>query len=150
MARMHSRKKGQSGSNKPIVKTKPSWLRYKANEIELLIVKLAKEGRTSSQIGIYLRDVYGIPYVRTLLKKRITQVMGSKGLLKDVPEDLNNLLKKYVHLQKHLEKNNHDMPAKRGLQLTDSKIKRLVKYYKKSGKLEEDWKFDPSQMSIYS
>ena len=52
MARMHSRKKGQSGSKKPLKKEKPTWIRYKPAEIELLIVKLAKEGKTSSEIGI--------------------------------------------------------------------------------------------------
>ncbi len=36
----------------------------------------------------------------------------------------------------------HDMHAKRGLLLTNSKINRLVKYYKKIKKLPENWKYD--------
>ena len=48
MARMHSRKKGKSSSKKPIKKTLPVWLRYKPNEVELLIAKLSKEGKISA------------------------------------------------------------------------------------------------------
>ncbi len=146
---MYSRKKGKSGSKKPVEKTKPTWLRYKPAEIELLIVKLAKEGKKASHIGVHLRDVYGIPYVRSLINKRISQVLEEKKLSKTLPDDLDNLIKKFILVKKHLDENRHDMSAKRGMQLTESKIKRLVKYYKKSGKLDADWKFDPSSMSIY-
>ena len=61
MARMYSRRKGKAGSKKPAKKQVPSWLRYKGKEVELLVVKLAKEGKNPSQIGLHLRDVYGIP-----------------------------------------------------------------------------------------
>ena len=45
MARMYSRKRGKHGSKKPAKKTVPSWTRYKPKEIELIIVKHAKEGK---------------------------------------------------------------------------------------------------------
>ena len=52
MARMHSRDKGTSGSTSPSVKSIPSWHMYKAKEVELLIVKYAKEGNSASKIGL--------------------------------------------------------------------------------------------------
>lgn len=150
MARMHSRKKGKAGSKKPLKQEKPTWIRYKPKEIELLIVKLAKEGKSSSEIGIILRDVYGIPDVKLILGKKITQVIAEKNLLKELPEDLIALMRRAVYIRKHLETNKQDMTAKRGLQLTDSKINRLIKYYKKAGKIPIEWKLDPSKLKMYT
>lgn len=149
MARMHSRDKGVSGSTKPAKKTVPSWIRYKAKEVEMLVAKMGKDGKTSSEIGLILRDAYGIPDVKTLAGKSISQIMGEKKLLPDVPEDLRALIKKAAMVRAHLEDNKQDKVARRGLQLTESKIGRLVKYYKKSGKLVADWKYDPKRASTY-
>ena len=149
MARMHSGAKGVSGSKKPAGRTGHSWLSYKPKEVEMLVVKLAKEGKVPSQIGIALRDAYGIPDVKLLLKKSITAVLKEKKLLKELPEDLMALIKKDVALHKHNDVNKRDMTSKRGIQLTESKIKRLVKYYKKSGKVSEDWKYDPKKAGMF-
>ena len=150
MARMHSRKKGESGSTRPSKKTNPVWIRYKPKEIELLVVKLFKEGKTASQIGVYLRDVYGIPSIKAACKKSVTAILEEKKLLPETPEDLMALIKKSVKLRKHLEENQGDKSSKRGLQLTESKIKRLVKYYKSAGKLPEGWKYDPKKSRLYA
>ncbi len=149
MARMYSRKKGKSGSTKPAEKTAPSWLQYSGKEVELLVVKLAKEGKSPSLIGLYLRDEYGIPDVKIITKKSITEIMDERKLSKSLPEDLMNLLKKVLAIKLHLETNHKDVPAKRGLQLTESKILRLVKYYKRVGKIDKDWKYNPSQIKMY-
>lgn len=149
MSRMHSRAKGVSGSKKPLKKTVPTWIRYKPKEVELLIGKMAKEGKTSSEIGLQMRDTYGIPDVKTLTGKSITKILKERKLVPEVPEDLRALIRKSALIRKHLEDNKQDMPALRGLQLTDSKIKRLVKYYKKSGRLPIAWKYDPSKATTY-
>lgn len=149
MARMHSRAKGKSGSTKPVKKTQPSWLRYKAREVEMLIAKLGKEGKTASQIGLILRDTYGVPDVKTVTKKSVTGILIDKKLTHEIPEDLRALIRKAVFIRKHLEENHKDEPAKRGLRLTESKIGRLVKYYKESGKLQMTWKYDPKKASMY-
>ena len=150
MARKYSRKHGKSGSKKPIKKTLPVWLRYKPNEVEILIVKLAKEEKSSSEIGIILRDTYGIPDVRTLCKKKISQILIEKKTAPELPDDLTALIRKSVAIRKHTETNNKDETAKRGLTLTESKIKLLTKYYKKSGKLASEWKFDPERAGFYT
>ncbi|MBR9690343.1 30S ribosomal protein S15 [Candidatus Woesearchaeota archaeon] len=149
MARMHSRKKGKSSSTKPIKKSVPSWIRYKPAEIELLIAKLSRQGKTPSQIGIYLRDVYGIPDVTLITKKTITKILEEKKLLSELPEDLMALIKKAVMIRKHQEENRQDQTAKRGLQLTESKIGRLVNYYKKNDRLDKAWKYDPERVSLF-
>ena len=149
MARMHSRVKGKSGSTKPIKKSIPSWVRYKPKEVEMLIIKLAKENNSPSKIGVLLRDEYGIPDSKMVTKKKITSLLKEKELLGQIPEDLLALIRKSIMVRKHLEENRQDKPAKRGLQLTESKINRLVKYYKKSKRLPKDWKYDPSKARLY-
>jgi small subunit ribosomal protein S15 len=149
MARMHSRAKGQSRSKKPAGKTSYSWLSYKPKEVEILITRLAKAGKSPSEIGLALRDAYGIPDVKKLVKKKITQVLKAKKLLGELPEDLLALITKNVAIIKHLEANKQDMTAKRGKQLTESKIKRLVKYYKKKGRIPEEWKYDPKKAGMF-
>ena len=101
MARMHSRKKGKSGSKKPIKKSVPVWSRYKSNEVELLITKLAKEEKSGSQIGMILRDSYGIPDIKSVTKKKIGRILKEKDLVKDIPEDLMALIKKVFLIRKY-------------------------------------------------
>ena len=150
MARMHSRKRGNHGSKKPAKKTAPSWIRYKGKEVELLIAKLAKDGRTTSQIGVLLRDTYGIPNVLALCGKSVSAILKEKKLVAEVPEDLMALFKRYAGIKKHLESNKHDETAARGLHLTESKINRLVKYYKKTGTVPAAWKFNADRMGFFA
>ena len=150
MARMHSRKKGKSKSHPPLEAQKPTWVRYKPNEIELLVGKLAKEGKTSSEIGTILRDSYGIPDVKLLADKKICKILEEKKLQKELPEDLLSLIRRALAIRKHMESNKQDTTAKRGLQRTESKIKRLVKYYKEAKRLAPDWKYDPESAKIYA
>ncbi len=150
MARMHSRKKGKSGSHRPLNKQKSTWIRYGAKEIEMLIAKLAKDDKTASEIGIILRDVYGIPDVRKITGKSVTKIMKEKKLTKELPEDLVALMRKLVAIKAHIANNKQDMSAKRGHQLTESKIKRLTKYYKESGRIPVSWKYDPTKLKMYT
>lgn len=148
MARMHSRDKGVSGSTKPAKKTKPSWLQYSPKEVELLVVKHAKEGKAASKIGLYLRDEYGIPDVKIVTGKSITAILEAKNLAPELPEDLMALIRKAILIRKHLEENHKDQPGKRGLRLTESKIMRLAKYYRRSGRIAADWKYDPAKIRL--
>ena len=145
---MYSKKHGKAGSKKPLRKTKQAWVRYKAKELELLIGKIAKEGKTASQIGIVLRDTYGVPSVKEITNKSITETMKEKGAASELPEDLMAMIKKNIMLKKHLDANKQDMTAKHGLELTESSIRRLVNYYKKSKKLSAEWKYDPAKIKL--
>ena len=148
MARRYSGKKGKSGSTKPVNKVKPSWLRYNDKEVEQLVVKLAKTGKSSSEIGIILRDTYGIPDVKAITKKPIGQILVEHKIISKLPDDLKALIRTDIALMKHMEINKKDMPGKRGLSLCASKIGRLVKYYKRTKVLPIDWKYDRTKAKI--
>lgn len=150
MARMYSRKKGKSSSTKPSKRFKPSWVRYKKREIELLVQKLGKDGHSSSEIGIILRDAYGVPDVSLIAERSITEILREKKLLGAIPEDLMAVIKKAVTLRKHFDENRQDKTSFRGLQLAESRIKRLVKYYKRTGKISIDWKYDSESIKLYA
>lgn len=148
MARMYSRRKGKSGSKRPAEKKVQVWVRYKPKEVEMLITKLAKEGKTTAEIGLILRDTYGIPSTKALIGNSISSLLQEKSMLKEIPEDVTSLIKKSIALEKHYELHPQDMTAKRGVLLTTSKIMRLVKYYKQHNRLPKDWKFDKSKMRL--
>tara|TARA_Y100000034_G_C6697753_1_gene307516 strand:+ start:15 stop:467 length:453 start_codon:yes stop_codon:yes gene_type:complete len=148
MARMHSRDKGKSGSVKP-VKRIPAWAPYKDKEVEKLVIKYAKIGKSTSEIGVTLRDSYGIHSVADLTNKKISKILVENNLAKKLPEDLLNLIRKMISVKQHFEKNKQDMTAKRGYILTDSKIRRLVKYYKSTKKIPTDWKLNMDRLKMY-
>ena len=112
---MHSRKKGKSGSNKPIEQKKKAWFIHDSKEVESLILKLTKSGITKSEMGLVLRDSYGIPDVKAVTNKTIGKILQENKVVQELPEDLNALIKKEVKLTKHLIENKHDQAAKRGL-----------------------------------
>jgi small subunit ribosomal protein S15 len=147
MARMYSRNKGKSGSSRPPQK-EAKWVSYKPGELEDIVVKLAKEGKSAADIGTILRDQYGVPSVRALSGKKILQILKERELASDLPEDMTNLLKNAVKLRAHLEGNKHDRYSKRGLELTESKIRRLAKYYKGKDILSEKWNYDPEKAKL--
>ncbi|MCK4973493.1 MAG: 30S ribosomal protein S15, partial [Candidatus Heimdallarchaeota archaeon] len=99
-------------------------------------------------IGKILRDQYGIPLVRVIANKRIMTILRENDLERRVPEDLRNMIAKAVTIRKHLEENKKDLHSKRGLQLIEAKIRRLVKYYKKKGKFPIDGKYDPKTAGL--
>ena len=145
---MHSRARGKSGSKRPLKKV-PSWAPYKEKEVEKLVIKYAKAGKSSSEVGIILRDSYGINSVKALTGKSVSAVLKENQLEKKLPEDILNLIKKMIAIRQHLEKNKQDQFAKRGLTLTDSKIRRLVKYYKRVGRLPETWTLETDRLKMY-
>lgn len=138
MARMHARVKGKSGSKKPVV-ADLSFVTLKKQEIEKLIVKMAKEDVKPSMIGITLRDTYGVPSVKKITGKSILAILEEAKVAAAIPEDLSALVVKAKKLKKHLELNTRDTHNKRGLQLIESKIRRLSGYYKKTGKIPANW-----------
>jgi|SRR3989344_595647 len=149
MARMHSRKKGKSGSRKPLNRPKPTWITYKPDEIEKLVVKLAKQGLSQSYIGLVLRDSYGIPDTKALAGKKIGVILKEHSAARKLPEDIVALIKKDIKLMLHQENQKHDITVKRGIMLTESKINRLAKYYIANKVLPTDWKFDRTKAKLY-
>ena len=137
MARLYSGKRGSSGSTRPVSRRPPAWFKYEPEEVDALVLKLSKEGNTPSLIGQILRDRYGIPLVSQVAGRRLEKIIPEEGRTK-LPEDLENLLRKATSATRHLEKNRKDYPNKRDLALIESKIHRLVSYYRKIGRIPKD------------
>lgn len=147
---MHARRKGKSGSTRPIWRKTPEWVSYSSEEIENLVIEKAKEGLGSAQIGLILRDTYAIPSVKKITGNSITQIMNENDLGPKMPEDFLNLVRRAWNLRKHLDSGNKkDKHSRHGLQLLESKIRRLVKYYRKKGTFEQDFKYEPSNATLY-
>ena len=146
MARIYARKHGKAGSKKPLVPAQ--WVSYSGEEVERLVVKLAKDGLQPAMIGLVLRDQYGIPSVKAAAGRTVTGMLANNNLLGAIPQDVFNLLKKAVRLRAHLEANRRDNTSKRGLELLESKIRRLVKYYRATGKLPADWTYDAERAKL--
>jgi small subunit ribosomal protein S15 len=141
MAKMHTRHKGKSGSKRPVRSNAAKWCGFSTEELTKMVADLARQGRSSSEIGMILRDTYGVADFKLITGKKIYQVMREEGLASRVPEDLYNLIVKALRLNKHLSVNRKDFHNKRQLNLVEAKIRRLVKYYKREGRLPEDWKY---------
>ena len=141
MGRMHTHRHGKSHSIRPATLRAPSWITQSPAEIEDLVVKYSKDGLTPSQIGIKLRDQYSIPLIKPIIKKSIGEILEEKDLKAEMPEDLENIVKKAVGLQKHLKANKGDRRNVRSLELIEAKVHRLSVYYKKIGRIPKTWKY---------
>jgi small subunit ribosomal protein S15 len=139
---MHAHTRGKSHSTRPTSKSVPTWVNTSQSDLISNIIKMYKEdGLTASQIGIILRDEYGIPLVKPILGKTITDVLKENGVKQDMPEDLDRLVKKALGLQRHLRTHNSDKRNVRSLELIESKIHRLSRYYKKRDNIDKNWKY---------
>jgi small subunit ribosomal protein S15 len=149
MARIYARRKGKSGSKRPITrKSHPDWSSLNPREVESRILELAKSGKSSSEIGTVLRDQYAVPDVKLATGKKILKILEANNFKSTIPEDLTNLIKTSLQIRKHLNKNKKDLKNNKNLQLTESKIRRLIKYYIKQDKLPKDWKYSPEQAKL--
>lgn len=105
------------------------------------MVRYAKEGLTPSQVGIKLRDQHAIPLVRSITGKTVGTILEQNGLHPDMPEDLDNMVRKAVGLQRHLRDNKGDRRNVRSLELIEAKVHRLSVYYKRVGRIPQNWKY---------
>ena len=142
MARMHSRKRGKSGSHKDYTEDPRKFVTHSDAEIVDTLVALKKEGLTKSQIGIKLRDHYGVASTKAILGKKIGDILKENGLQDQVPEDLMHLIKSYQNASRHNAINTKDRASIRSAALIMSKILRLVRYYKSNGYIPTEWNLD--------
>jgi small subunit ribosomal protein S15 len=145
---MHARRKGKSGSTHPIRDKHPEWSALNPREIKSRTIELAKAGRSTSEIGLILRDQYAVPDIKVATGKKTSKILEENNIRSEIPEDLRNLIKTALRLKKHLEVQKKDLKNKRNLQLTESKIKRLTKYYHANNRLPKGWKYSPEQAKL--
>ena len=141
MGRVHTHRHGQSHSTRPISGRAPSWVTTTAKEVEELVVKYGKDGVPMSQIGIKLRDQHAIPLAKAITKKSVKKMLEENNVRPEIPEDLNNIVKKAINLQRHLKNNNSDKRNVRSLELVEAKVHRISTYYKRIGALPQNWKY---------
>ncbi|HKR73161.1 MAG TPA: 30S ribosomal protein S15 [Candidatus Nitrosocosmicus sp.] len=140
MARTHAHTHGKSHSIRPTSKNAPSWT-IEGQQIIKSIVDFGKDGMSASEIGLRLRDEFAVPLVKPIIGKTITQILEENEIKRAMPEDLEKLVRKALGLQKHLNVHNSDKRNVRSLELIESKIHRLSRYYKRVGKVSKDWKY---------
>jgi small subunit ribosomal protein S15 len=145
---MPKKEKGKSHQIRPVSKRSPGWCKYEPEEVEALVVKLAKEGNTPSHIGTILRDQYAIPLVKPITGKKVTKMLKEAKLAPAMPEDLGSLLKTAERLAVHLEKYRSDLNNKRALQIVEARIHKLSRYYKRKGVLPKNWKYEAKIASL--
>jgi small subunit ribosomal protein S15 len=141
---MHTRRRGSSGSDRPAADEPPEWSDVDADAIEKRVVELAEQGHDPSAIGMKLRDegVKGtpVPDVKLATGKKVTQILDENDAKPDVPEDLRNLMERAIRLREHVETNGQDHQNRRALQNTESKIRRLVNYYR-GDEIDADFRY---------
>lgn len=140
MARTHAHTRGKSHSVRPTSKNAPTWT-IDSQDILKTIVDFGKDGMSPSEIGLRLRDEFAVPLVKPIIGKTISQIMEENGLKRAMPEDLEKLVQKALGLQKHLSVHNSDKRNVRSLELIESKIHRISRYYKRVGRVPKDWKY---------
>lgn len=141
MGRLHTHRHGKSHTIRPATLRAPSWITQSPKEIEELVVKYSKEGLTPSQIGLKLRDQHSIPLVKPITKKSVGEILKENNLQAEMPEDLDNIVRKAVGLQKHLKTNKGDNRNVRSLELIEAKVHRLSVYYKRIDRIPKNWKY---------
>ena len=92
--------------------------------------------------------MHGVPSVKLATGKSISKILKEKNMLSQLPEDLTNLMRKAVRLGEHLKVNNKDVHNTRALRLTEAKILRLVKYYRSTNVLDDEWKYSLSNAKL--
>merc|ERR1712232_764600 len=147
--RMYGKGKGIASSATPYRRRAPTWLKMKSEDVCDHICKLAKKGLTPSQIGVTLRDSFGIPQVNSVTGSKILRILKTNGLAPELPEDLYYLIKKAVAIRKHLDKNRKDKDSKFRLILVERRIHRLARYYRRVNQLPPNWKYDSATASAW-
>lgn len=112
------------------VSQKPLWLKMSEADLKKVIAELADKYQ-SAQIGIILRDQYGVPSTRVFGKK-LGKYLKELGI--ESNEELKRAEKKAEKMQEHFKENVTDMKAKHKLQKAQTRAVILRKYAKRKQK----------------
>ena len=140
--------RGRSRSTRPVSKRPPSWVVYQPDEVKGMIINLARQGKSPSEIGNILRDEYSVPLVKPIVGSGVLKILREAQLAPRIPEDLYNHMVQATTLRRHLERNLKDFNNKRGLQVTEAKIYKLARFYKRRGLLPEEWSYRSEIVTI--
>lgn len=103
---------------------KPAWLKLSEEELKKIIAQLS-EKYSPAQLGLILRDQYGVPTTKVYGKKLSAYF---KEMGKDYNIELKNAKEKVEKIKEHMVKNKTDKKAKHKFQKATSHFNALKKY----------------------
>lgn len=92
-------------------------------ESEKIILDLRKEGLSSEEIGLILKNKHKISIRKEGTK--IGKILKKHNLFED--PDIKNIMLKIEKIKKHLGKNRQDHHTKRALSINEARLKKLKK-----------------------
>ncbi|MFA6022987.1 MAG: hypothetical protein WC781_02790 [Candidatus Pacearchaeota archaeon] len=104
--------------------------RAKVEDIEAIVIDLAKKGTSPSKIGIILKEKYGVQKIK-LLGKKISKILKENKI--SYEDDHVSIQNKIKSLEKHYEKNKQDKRAEREIVRYIGLRKKIEKYKIKKG-----------------
>jgi ribosomal protein S15P/S13E len=110
---------------------KPAWLKVSEEEIKKAIAELAGKYQPA-QIGLILRDQYGLPSTR-IFGKKLSVYLKELGIDTSGVE-LQNVEKKVENIKEHLKKHEQDKKARHKIQKPQSRVSRIKRYLEKKAK----------------
>ncbi|HRZ85903.1 MAG TPA: hypothetical protein P5277_03920 [Candidatus Paceibacterota bacterium] len=105
--------------------------RAKVENIEEVVIDLAKKGNHPAKIGLILKEKYGVEKIK-LLGKKITKILKENNISYD--DDVAFVNKKLKRIEEHNAKNKQDKKAGREVVKYVSLKKRLENYKAKKAK----------------
>ena len=106
---------------------KPVWLKMTEPELKKIIAELADKHQPA-EIGLILRDQYGVPTTKVYGKK-LSIYLEELGIENNI--ELKNAEKKLKRIEEHLKENITDKKSKHKQQKLQSRFNLLRNYYKK-------------------
>lgn len=103
---------------------KPVWLKMSEEELRKLVLELAEKYQPA-QIGLILRDQYGVPTTKVFGKK-LSAYLREAG--KNEFFEVKNIEKKVSKIKEHMKNNGQDKKAKHKFQKANSRLNALKKY----------------------
>lgn len=100
------------------------WVKLKPEEIDKIVVDLARKGVPPERIGLVLRDQHGIPKAK-LLGKKIGHILKAHKI--SANSEHTNLTNKVENLKKHFGKHKHDYTAQRRIIQHSANIRKIEK-----------------------
>jgi small subunit ribosomal protein S15 len=103
---------------------KPVWLKMTEGDLKKLVLELSEKYQPA-QIGLILRDQYGVPTTKVFGKK-LSAYLREAG--KNEFFEVKNIEKKVAKIKEHMKNNGQDKKAKHKFQKANSRLNALKKY----------------------
>ncbi|KAF7702681.1 40S ribosomal protein S13 [Cucumispora dikerogammari] len=138
MARMYSKGHGKSKSSKPFSTAPPSHITL--DEVTNIVIDLSKKGKTGAEIGKILRDEHGVGKISSIADCTMLELLKKNNIAPEIPDDVKAIEKKCLAIYNHIKKEWNDKDARYRLKHKESRLHRLVRYYKTKGVLPAAFK----------